>query len=213
MKANLPLVKNSTQKGVINANTVHVYSVKKQVSFGDASEIKIVGKNTEAIFNWLGKQKTPFNRAVIGLVAILTQPWIDLFNKDVDEETRKTSCVRTAAKFAIGTGTGIGVRKIFIDYVVPQFTKTKEELGNKVKKSHHDWLKPSESIIVAKDFERMKRTLSKHREVCGTFIAIAVMMLTDPPLTLWTTNFLNKHFNTQNKNKITDKTKGDKEHG
>lgn len=215
MTLNFPIVANSQTNGVIKHNNSPALNTQKQVSFGENPKTKIVGDFAESAFTRLGRQKTPFNRAVIGFVAIATQPWIDLFNKDVDEDTRKTACLRTAAKLGIGTATGIAVRKFFIDFVAPKFSVTSDELKNKPHKSYHDWLKPSESIVSTKNFEMMKRTLSKHREVCGTFVAIAAMMLTDPPLTLLTTNFLNKHFKvdkskTNNSPKIDNSTKGDK---
>lgn len=52
-------------------------------------------------------------RGVLGAAAILTQPFIDLNNKDVDKETRKYSAVKTAVKVLIGTSMGMATRYSF----------------------------------------------------------------------------------------------------
>lgn len=148
-----------------------------------------VGEKAEKTFNWLGTKSTPFNRGVIGLFAFATQPWIDLFNKDVDEETRKAAFRRTCAKIIVGTATGITVRMLCIKGM-KKFTKTAEELAK-------EGLKPTkwnQALIPShiKDFGKLERLVASHRNAIGTFTALLVMMITDPPLTKFMTNYFNK---------------------
>jgi hypothetical protein len=143
------------------------------------------------IFNKAGNLKTYHNRLIIGLFAFATQPWIDLFNPDVDSETRKMSWLRTMAKIIIGTATGVGVRLACINYILPKFTKVADELANtKNKKSATLFMPSSEKAIEM--LTKSKSLLTQHRNVIGTFIAIAAMMITDPPLTVFLTNFFKK---------------------
>lgn len=54
---------------------------------------------------------------MLGATALATQPFIDLKNKDVDAETRKTSVARTLAKIVAGTLVGVAVRQAGISFV------------------------------------------------------------------------------------------------
>ena len=51
------------------------------------------------------------NRLILGVTALMTQPFIDAKNKNVDEETRRVSVCRTIAKIIAGTLTGYAIRK------------------------------------------------------------------------------------------------------
>lgn len=172
--------------GIFNEQTRNITA--KNPSF-EGKKLITVGEKSRKTFEWLGERSTPFNRGVIGLFAFATQPWIDLFNKDVDEETRKASFLRTCAKIIVGTTTGILVRMGCIK-AMNEFTKTTEELAGKAPKKWQQALIPSH--IPLEKFENMGRFVKKHRNVLGSFIAIAVMMITDPPLTVFMTNYFNK---------------------
>ena len=64
---------------------------------------------------WAGKRlHAPEQRIVLGATALATQPFIDLHNKDVDEETRKLSAARTVAKIIYGLLTNILSLKKFM---------------------------------------------------------------------------------------------------
>lgn len=139
--------------------------------------------------NDMGNLSTPANRFIIGAVAIATQPWIDLFNPDVDEETRKMSWLRTMAKIIIGTATGVAVRVGCIA-AMDRYTQTVDELKTAKNKKSAITLVPD--CVSHEDFSKATRLLKKHRQALGSFIAIAVMMATDPPLTVFLTNFFNK---------------------
>ena len=68
--------------------------------------------------NWAGKTlHAPEQRILIGATGLAIQPFIDLNNKNVDKETRKTSAWRTAAKIIAGTIVGVAVRYWGIAFV------------------------------------------------------------------------------------------------
>lgn len=185
-------IKTNTPNSAVNTGFLHEKMQKTSAnpSFQGKNLITL-GNTGEKTFNWLGSKSTPFNRGVIGLFAFATQPWIDLFNKDVDEDTRKAAFRRTCAKIVVGTATGITVRMLCIK-AMEKFTRTTDELAKA-------GLKPTKwnqalipSNIPLKKFEDMSRFVSKHRNAMGTFAALLVMMITDPPLTRFMTNYFNK---------------------
>ena len=49
-------------------------------------------------------------RLILGASALMSQPFIDWNNKNVDEKTRKVSVARTVAKIIAGTLTGYYIR-------------------------------------------------------------------------------------------------------
>ena len=53
-------------------------------------------------------------RIVLGATALLSQPFFDYFNKNVNEDTRKVSTARTVAKIVAGTLVGVAVRILCI---------------------------------------------------------------------------------------------------
>lgn len=193
MSMNFPTTKINTPNSELNTVFLHeeIRNVNAKSPSFQGKNLITVGDKTQKTFEWLGKRSTPFNRGIIGLFAFATQPWIDLFNKDVDEDTRKTAFLRTCAKIIVGTTTGILVRVGCIK-AMKNFTKTTEELAKQGIKATkwNQALIPSH--IPLKDFEKMGRFVGKHREALGSFIAIAVMMITDPPLTIFTTKYFNK---------------------
>lgn len=193
MSTNFSTIKIDTPNSAQNTAISHEQTgniTSKNPSFKGKNLIT-VGDETKKTFEWLGKKTTPFNRGVIGLFAFATQPWIDLFNKDVDEDTRKASCIRTMAKIIVGTTTGILVRMGCIE-LMKKFTQTPKELAEKGIKA----TKWNQALIPyhisPQEFENMGRFVKKHRNAIGTFTALVVMMITDPPLTVFMTNFFNK---------------------
>lgn len=189
MPISVQKVQTNTPNSAVNtAQSAAFLHEKTNPSFTGKNLITL-GDKGEKTFNWLGSKSTPFNRGVIGLFAFATQPWIDLFNKDVDEETRKAAFRRTCAKIIVGTATGITVRMLCIK-AMEKFTRTTEELKGATPKKWQQALIPSN--IPLKKFEDMSRFVSKHRNAMGTFAALLVMMITDPPLTRFMTNYFNK---------------------
>lgn len=211
MSINMPIVPITTSNYSIKNkdNTVNglrsctpSFGAKSRVSWYKRIEDKLIDKvfkflpndiklKESTIFNKAGNLKTHHNRLIIGLFAFATQPWIDLFNPNVDSETKKMSWLRTMAKIIIGTATGVGVRWACIDYIMPKFTKVADALANAKNKKSATLFMPSTEKAVEM-LTKSKSLLTQHRNVIGTFIAIAAMMITDPPLTVFLTNFFKK---------------------
>lgn len=54
--------------------------------------VTIANKKALKGIKWVGEHiSSPENRLILGVSALMSQPFIDLSNKRVDEETRKTS--------------------------------------------------------------------------------------------------------------------------
>ena len=148
---------------------------------------------SEMVQEWIkkaGNANPAYNRLFLGATALMTQPFIDLYNKRVDEETRRVSFARTIAKAIVGTITGVAVRGGCIK-AIKSFTDITCKEGTK------NWrtsLIP-EGVTI-KEFELAARLMKKHREAIGMFLALAVMLVTnfaiDVPLTKALTNILNK---------------------
>ena len=150
----------------------------------------VKNEKLQKYFEKAGTLSTPANRFLIGATALSIQPWMDFNNKDVDEETRKMSALRTVAKIVVGTTTGILVRVGCIE-LMKKFTRTMEELEKTGKKATkwNTLLVPTH--ITYEKFSGAERLLKKHRNALGSFAAIAVMLLTDAPLTKLLTNVMN----------------------
>ena len=156
---------------------------------------------SEKILNgikWVGENITsPQNRVILGATALMSQPFIDLHNRNVDEETRKVSAARTVAKIIAGTTTGFLVRYYSIK-AVDAFTKTKN-----IKKAIDTLLIPPKfKNPLAKAIAGIKH----YRYTLGAFISIGVMTFTnfaiDAPLTKFLTNIFVKKVKEHQKNKI-----------
>ena len=132
--------------------------------------------------------KPHVNRLIMGTTAMVTQPFIDYHNHNVDEETRSVARNRTIAKIIAGTGVGIGVRKLCYDA-----TQKMTDI-NGVKK-YSKALLPEKSFL--KNFVNTEKKLGNYRNALSTAIAILVMcfatnFLLDAPLTTYFTNRLNE---------------------
>lgn len=154
--------------------------------------------NNERVLNaikWSGQHiSSPQNRLILGITALMSQPFIDLYNKRVDEETRKVSAARTTAKIIAGTTTGFLVRYYAIK-LVDAFTKAPKD-------AVHKW----QSFMFPKILETTQKGIQQHKLAIGTSIAIAVMMFTnfliDAPLTQLLTNVFVKKIKNIEKSKI-----------
>ena len=122
------------------------------------------------------------NRLIMGGTAIFTQTAIDRHNKRVDEETRKVSQLRTAAKVIVGTAAGIAVRQPCYDFVRactnPEGTKR-----------YSQWLIPKSKRLGLKEGNQF---LKNHRIISSTLLALGIMTFTnfliDAPCTIKLTN-------------------------
>ena len=153
-------------------------------------------QNLDRTIQWIGRNiSTPENRLIIGVSALASQPFIDLYNKDVDEKTRKISCARTIAKTVAGMVTGVTIRWGFIK-VAQNFSHVGaigSKIGEKGKEITITKLRklftPSEAKANNYDYRHYQNTI-------GTGLAIVVLFFTnfliDLPLTNYLTNILTK---------------------
>ena len=133
---------------------------------------------------WAGKNiSSPGNRLILGVSALMSQPFIDLHNKKIDEDTRKVSALRTIAKIIAGTSTGVLIRLGCIK-TIKYLTDTSEG-ASKLEK----FLLPNKELTRdLKAFDNLKQ----YRNSLGTLISLGVMVFTnfliDAPLTKFLTN-------------------------
>lgn len=147
-------------------------------------EMTISNEKTLKGLKWVGeKVSSPENRLILGVTALMSQPFIDLNNKKVDEDTRKVSAARTVAKIIAGTTTGVLIRSGCI-HAIDAFTKLPTEITPDMKfKKLRSLFTPSAGIL--KDLNQYKKSL-------GTILSLGVMVVTnfllDAPLTKFLTN-------------------------
>lgn len=147
-------------------------------------KIEFNGKRSEKFIKWFGKNiSTPENRIIIGVTAVLSQPLIDYYNKDVDKKTAKTSSIRSFAKNIAGMTSGFLVRKGFI-----KLTQQYSALGN-VERKIQKLFTPS--LAKQKDF-----AYKQYQNAMGMVFAILGLCVTnfafDIPVTNYLTNVINK---------------------
>ena len=155
---------------------------------------------------WAGKAlHSPEQRLILGATALATQPFIDLYNKDVDEDTRKISAARTIAKIIAGTTVGVIVRYagIWAANRYSQFQKVFADADKKIVEKiipdkKYGCLTPvftKNNIFPISDVELTKR-MTRHRKAMGTLLATIAMVATnflcDAPLTKYMTGFFQK---------------------
>ncbi len=181
-----------------------VQSNNNKVNFG-ALKLKPIelGKNAQTALGKINDFSSIHQRLAIGTFGLVIQPMIDIHNKEVDEETRKTSAVRSAAKAIIGTATGIVVRGACMKASELKFAK-RDALGKIVKENGKLVLDEQKIKNTFKEgFEHLnldEKTLSdsvkRVPSVIGTIAALGVMIITnfvvDAPLTNITMEKINK---------------------
>lgn len=178
---------------------------------------------------WVGDDfNSAQQRLVAGITGLFLQPWFDLNNKRVDEDTRKVSTARTVGKIIAGMTTGVLIRWGLIK-AADGFTKTKateEARVEKAKAAKKTNIKPAktefkkwEQCLLPKayrDGTKLKsfREIKKYRQAFGTVAAVIVMIgtnfLIDAPLTTYLTNKFVKLFTGKDPNELSNKTKGGK---
>ena len=134
---------------------------------------------------------SPEQRLILGVTALFTQPFIDLSNKRVNEETRLMSFARTLSKIVVGTTVGVLVRKECIRLAhnystidaIPKLNAI-EYFGTKANK--HSFLSPQYVRTYNKDFH------NNYANALGSYLGIGVSLITnfliDAPLTQLLTN-------------------------
>lgn len=151
--------------------------------------------------SWIGENiSSPENRLILGVTALMSQPFIDLSNKKVDEDTRKVSAARTIAKIIAGTTTGVAIRLGCIK-AIDAFTKLPHQITPDMKfKSLRKLFTPSEGLL--KDLTQYKNSL-------GTIVSLLVMVVTnfliDAPFTKFLTNKFVDRINEKKNLKLREK--------
>lgn len=131
------------------------------------------------------------NRLILGVTALASQPFFDLYNNDVDEKTRAVSCARTLGKIIAGTTVGVLVRHFSI--------KASEKLCEKGAKEVKGFFKNYKKWLLPKTVtEPTDKEIKKYQKAVGTFLGLGVSLFTnfliDAPLTTYLTNVFNKGF-------------------
>ena len=166
----------------------------------------ISNEKVKSGLNWAGKAlHAPEQRIILGATALVTQPFIDLNNKDVDEETRKISAARTIAKIIAGTTVGVIVRYAGI-WAANRYSKFEKVFADTDKKiiekiipdKKNGFLTPAfakNTIFPISDAELAKR-MTRYRKAMGTLLATIAMVATnflcDAPLTKYLTKVFQK---------------------
>lgn len=124
-------------------------------------------------------------RLILGASALMSQPFIDGRNRNVDEETRKVSVARTISKIIAGTLTGYFIRKGCIKGI--------KALSHVPAEGVPKW----KTIFTPKGIkDNTTDAFMQYRNAIGTVAALVVMMFTnfliDAPLTRALTNLLVK---------------------
>ena len=156
---------------------------------GRSKVFTVTNPKVKKAIDWTGREiSSPENRLILGITALMSQPFIDLHNKDVDQETRKYSVARTIAKIVVGTVTGVIIRKGCIK-AIDAFTKLPSEITNP-----NDKLKKFRQILLPKIEKIEPEKLTQYKNTMGTLLALGVMLFTnfliDAPLTKHMTNKL-----------------------
>ena len=153
--------------------------------------------------NYAGKYlHAPEQRILLGATALAIQPFIDLKNKNVDEETRMMSVARTLAKIIAGTAVGVAVRYAGIWGVkaLSKYTPVFDKTGTMVVRLKD--CGPLIPLFQGKDkfvpiaLEQLEGNMNRYIKAMGTFAATIAMVYTnfslDAPLTKWLTKVFNK---------------------
>lgn len=188
-----------------NSNNVNMYGARKNSNFWNRLKNSIWDKIPNKTFtpneatikkirNYEAQISHPAkNRLIMGATALVTQPTIDYYNHNVDEETRTISRNRTVAKIIAGTSVGILVRGAAYS-IVEKMTDIKR--NNKY----------SKALLPSKDLDKLLKNqtfLKNYRSALSTGIAILAMCFTnfliDAPLTIYLTNKFNESYRTKKK--------------
>lgn len=178
------------------------------------------GKRANKVVEWFGENiTTPENRLILGVTALASQPFFDLYNKDVDEKTRVISCARTIGKIVSGTLTGVAIRGGFIklakhnSLVGEVGTKKVIQIVRKGKEAiqKHILITKGKKLFTPSDaLSDSTHAYKQYQNAMGTILAIVAMIFTnfiiDAPLTKLITNTLVKRFeDTKDANSVKNK--------
>lgn len=155
-------------------------------------------ESKESIKNWnkwtYFTSDPMWNRGIMGVSALLTQPTIDYYNHRVDDETRTVSRNRTIAKIVAGTLVGMFVVRGPVYKLVEKMTDLK---------GSGKWSKALIPKDLLEELSHNETYLKNHRTTLAMIMALVAMCFTnillDAPLTIFFTNFLNEKSGVLNK--------------
>ena len=134
-----------------------------------------IGPKAAGFLDKVGAIKSPGQRLAFGIAALALHPVMDKMNPWVDDETKNTSAIRSAAKAVASTTTGVIIREACI-------VGTNTLLNNK--------------NILSKLPEFMTKDKGHTSAVIGTLAGLGIMIFTnfliDVPLTDMFTRFFTK---------------------
>lgn len=155
-------------------------------AFYDALPNSVTGEKGDKIFKAVGREiSSAENRVILGVTALMSQPFIDYHKRNIDEDTRRVAVCRTIAKIIAGTLTGFTVRKATIKGI---------QMCSKLPAPNvRNW----QTIFTPKDVKKVDTDeFKQYQNALGTFISLGVMLFTnfliDAPLTKFLTNTLNE---------------------
>lgn len=163
----------------------------------------VLGDKAQKVLNGASDFSSVHQRLALGLFALGIQPLIDLRNKDVDDDTKKVSAVRSAAKAIIGTATGIVVRGGCMKLAELKYAQ-KDAAGKIIKEGKKIKIDPAkvqkafgEGFGALKlDEKTLSNAVKRVPSVVGTIAALGVMIFTnfliDAPLTNKTMDKINE---------------------
>ncbi len=163
-------------------------------SFGSAAQIakkEISNKVVSSVLKKFSEFSSPEQRLMLGVTALFTQPFIDLNNKRVNEDTRLMSFSRTLAKIIVGTTVGVLVRKECIKFA---HKYTKMISIDKVAGVGKYAVAAEKDSILSPKYVRTYNPIyhDNYVNAIGTFAGIGVSLVTnfliDAPLTQIFTN-------------------------
>ena len=155
---------------------------KVEQAFYDVLPNRVVNEKRDKFLKAAGRNiSSAENRLILGATALMSQPFIDFFNRDIDNETRQVAVCRTIAKIVAGTTTGFAVRKGTIKLI---------QTCSKLPSKHTPkW----QTIFTPKDIKKIDTDeFKQYQNTLGTYISLGAMMVTnfaiDAPLTKFLTN-------------------------
>lgn len=169
-------LKNSVKQKVLDVIPEHTKKDPQRKLYKWAYYDNIISKPAE-------------NRAIMGITALMTQPFIDYNNKKVDKETRKIAFINRCAVILAGTGVGVFLVRGPVYSAIAQMTDVKGK--NKYSKA----LLPKKYL---QEIANNKKYLKNYRNALSMGIALGIMCVTnfvfDAPATIFLTNLMQDKF-------------------
>lgn len=167
-----------------------------QQAFYDVMPNCLAGEKADKFYKTAGREiSSAENRLILGATALMTQPFIDAHNRNIDEDTRRVAVCRTIAKIIAGTLTGYAVRKGTI-HLIKQASHLPEPNVPKWK-----------SFLTPKSVKDVNtEEFKQYQNAIGTFTALGVMLFTNFLIDAPLTRFLTNKFNAKAKEKQAQNT-------